>query len=283
MELNRLVVLGHPVAHSLSPPMQNAALRAMGLGDTWTYGAIDLSPEEFTPRVKQLAAEGFRGANVTMPHKLAALALSDEVTDQARRIGAANTLTFNPDGTISAANSDGPGFLAALPHPATGMRAVVLGAGGTARAVVCALADTGADVAIWNRTHARAAALADEFGGTALDDAEWDNLAAEGDFDLLVNTTSIGLRQPGQSSQLQEDLKALGIGGDTLYARHICVDLVYGTEPTSLAKAAAAAGASFVDGLEILIYQGAISLEIWTGAEVPVGAMREAIREATNQ
>ena len=282
-ERTRLVVLGHPVGHSLSPPMQNAALREMGLADRWTYDAIDVTPAEFPALVRKLADEGYKGANVTLPHKVAALALSDEATSQARRIGAANTLTFNDDGTISAANSDAPGFLDSLGQAAAGRRAVVLGAGGTSRAVVCALTDAGAEVLIWNRTYARAVALAEEFGARALSDREWDQLSSTGDFDIVTNTTSIGLRQPGERFQGEEDLKALGIRGDNLNESHTVVDLVYGTEPTALALAARQAGAKFVDGLEILILQGAISLNIWTGMEVPIDAMRDAIREATGE
>ena len=130
----RLAVLGHPVGHSRSPAMQNAALAELGLGEEWSYEAIDVAPEDFEARVRAMPAEGFAGANVTVPHKGAALALADELSETAREIGAANTLVF-AGGEIRADNTDAGGLLAALPSSPGGRRALVLGAGGAARAV----------------------------------------------------------------------------------------------------------------------------------------------------
>ncbi len=156
--MKRLAVLGHPVAHSRSPAMQNAALAALGLGDEWSYEAIGMPPADFAELTRALPAEGFVGANVTIPHKEAALALAGDASAAATEIGAANTLSFE-DGEIRAENTDAPGLLAALPEPPSGKRALVLGAGGSARAAAWALAGQGAATEVWNRTAERAVEL----------------------------------------------------------------------------------------------------------------------------
>src|ERR1700761_4246084 len=141
-----LAVIGHPVAHSRSPEMQTAALTGLGLAGEWTYGALDLAPEDFEAGVAELAAAGeYAGVNVTVPHKEAALAMADEASDAARAIGAANTLSFR-DGTITADNTDAGGLLLSLPQPPKGERVLVLGAGGAARAAIWGLVDAGAEV-----------------------------------------------------------------------------------------------------------------------------------------
>lgn len=259
----RLGVLGWPVAHSRSPQMQNAALRELGLTD-WRYQLLPVPPEVFAPTVRALGASGLRGANVTIPHKEAALAVATSATDRARAIGAANTLTF--DGTaIQADNTDAPGFLAALPAPpARGETALVLGAGGSARAVVHALVEAGVDVRVWNRTAARAEALTAELGGRAVADAR--------PADLLVNCTAIGLEHPSS------DFEEFPLSADSIHTYATVVDLVYRPGGTPLLRAAKAQGCVVVDGLEILVQQGALSLEAWTGLPAPVHVMREIVR-----
>jgi shikimate dehydrogenase len=163
--MKRLAVLGHPVSHSRSPAMQNAAREALGLAGEWSYEAIDLAPDEFGERTRALPADGFVGVNVTIPHKEAALTVADQASDPARQIGAANTLSFS-DGSILAENTDAPGLLAALPEPVRGRTALVLGAGGSARAAAWALAGEGARVSVWNRTAARAEELVGALSGT---------------------------------------------------------------------------------------------------------------------
>src|SRR5215211_5682874 len=259
----RLAVLGQPVAHSRSPAMQNAALEELGLAPEWAYEAIEVSPNDFEDRVRAMPGEGFAGANVTIPHKLAALAVADEASEAAKEIGAANTLAFT-EGRIAAENTDATGILDALApcmEPVhirrrekgeprgdggaagwlAGTRALVLGAGGSARAAVWALKQGGAEVSIWNRTAEKAAALARELNAlsVALNDSE--NLPLE-DFNIVL-------------------------------------DLVYGAAETQLAAAARSRGARVVDGLEILVHQGAASLRLWTGLEPPVETMRRAARD----
>src|SRR5215207_11157097 len=162
----KLAVLGHPVSHSRSPAMQNAALAALGLED-WRYQAIDAAPEAFEMTVKELAEVGYAGVNVTVPHKEAALALADEASEASQQIGAANTLVF--DGRrIEAHNTDADGLLAALPDPPRNRRTLLLGAGGAARAALWALRWEGAVVDVWNRTPERAEEICAKLGGTPI-------------------------------------------------------------------------------------------------------------------
>jgi shikimate dehydrogenase len=256
-------VLGWPVRHSRSPAMHAAGYAALGLDD-WRYQLLPVPPELFEETVRALPGVGFVGANVTIPHKQAALALADEATPRARAIGAANTLTFR-DGRIEAENTDAPGLIDALPFDPAGRRALVLGAGGSARAAVWALLDAGAaEVMVWNRTRARAEALCAELGGRVVDAAE--------PADVLVNTTSVGL-QDGQ-----DPFKELPIEVDALREYPCIVDLVYGSSPTRLIVAARTAGAEVVDGLEVLVRQGARSFERWTGRPAPLDVLRTAAR-----
>jgi shikimate dehydrogenase len=259
--MTRLGVLGWPVAHSRSPAMHAAALAAAGLHD-WSYQRLPVPPEAFAETVCALPALGFRGANVTIPHKEAALALAGEATARARAIGAANTLTFD-DGAIHADNTDAPGLIAAMPD-VTDRTALVLGAGGSARAAVWALQRAGAaDVAVWNRTPVRARELAAALGARAV--------TAPEAFDVLVNCTSVGLHDPDAT------FKALPLEADSLTAGSLVVDLVYRPGGTRLLEAARTRGADVVDGLEILVAQGAASFERWTGRTAPRQAMREAV------
>jgi shikimate dehydrogenase len=258
--LTYLGVCGWPVAHSRSPQMHNAALAAAGLAG-WRYLRLPLPPELFEETVRALPAAGFRGVNVTIPHKHAALAVADTASEAARAIGAANTITFE-DGAIVADNTDAPGLLAALPESPRGRTALVLGAGGAGRAAAWALTTAGAQVAIWNRTAERARALAAELGARAVEVAE----PAE----IVVNCTSVGLHDPAAT------FKALPLQADDLSAGSLVVDLVYRAGSTQLLEAARSRGARVVDGLEILVAQGAASFERWTGLEAPREAMRAA-------
>ena len=261
--MKRLSVLGHPVAHSRSPAMQTAALAALGLGDEWSYEAIDVAPDGFERLVRDLPARGFVGANVTVPHKSAALAVADTLSETAREIGAANTLTLDA-GEVTADNTDAAGLLASLPASPAGSRALVLGAGGAARAVVWALLREGAAVEVWNRTPLRSQNLCGELGGVPVEAPD----AAT--YDLIVNSTAVGLGA-------EDPFEALPLRADGFASGQIVVDMVYGGEPTALLRAAEAAGARTVDGIEVLVQQGALSLQAWTGREAPLDAMRAAL------
>ncbi len=245
----RAGVLGWPVAHSRSPAMHEAAFAAAGL-NTWRYQLLPVPPELLDETVRALPAAGFAGANVTIPHKEAALRAATRATPTARAIGAANTLTF-ANGEIEAENTDAPGFMVALDEDPAGMRATVLGAGGSARAIVWALRENGADVSVWNRTPGRARRLAQDMGVRAVTQPT--------DGDLLVSCIPAGDPLPAAPWE-------------------IVVDLAYGDRETPLLSAARKAGARTVDGLEVLVRQGALSFERWTGKPAPLEAMRAAVR-----
>jgi shikimate dehydrogenase len=250
--LKRFGVLGWPVAHSRSPAMHRAAYAELGLTG-WHYQKLPVPPEVFEETVRALPAAGYHGANVTIPHKERALALADTATAAATAIGAANTLTFDAQGAIHADNTDAPGLIAAVGADALPQTALVLGAGGSARAAVWALQSAGVAVKVWNRTRERAEALGVEVV---------DEPVAAG---MLVNCTSVGLDDP---DALPTD--------PAPYA--IVVDLVYREGGTALERQARRQGAIVVDGLEILVRQGALSFERWTGCPAPLDAMRRAAR-----
>ena len=258
--LTRLGVVGWPVAHSRSPAMHNAALHAVGLAG-WRYQRLPVAPALFAETVRALPGAGFAGANVTIPHKLQALALADVATATARAIGAANTLTFAPDGAIAADNTDAPGLLAALGNLRP-RSALILGAGGSGRAAAYALAQAGAAVAVWNRAPERARALAADLGVRAV--------AAPVPADVLVNCTSVGLADPSST------FKDLPLRADSVGEYACVVDLVYRAGGTVLAQEARRRGSQVVDGLEILVRQGALSFEGWTGRAAPLQVMRES-------
>jgi shikimate dehydrogenase len=269
--MRRLGVLGWPVAHSRSPAMHNAALRDLGMKD-WHYQALPVPEELFAETVRALGPAGFVGANVTIPHKQAALALADRASVAARAIGAANTLTFAADGTIAAENTDAPGLIAALKRlvdlPAR-PSVLVLGAGGSARAAVWGLMEAGArEVSVWNRTPERAVQLAGELGARPV--------ARPEPADLLVNCTSVGLER---SASEPEGLNLLGLTFDQIGEYSYVVDMVYRSGATQLLAAAREHGARTLDGLEILVAQGAISFELWTGRSAPLEIMRRAARD----
>jgi shikimate dehydrogenase len=233
--------------------MQEAAFAALGL-EGWTYQHLPVPEHLFAETVRALPDAGFLGANVTIPHKEAALAVATDASDAARAIGAANTLTF-AEGRIEADNTDAPALIDAL--PAIPHTALVLGAGGSARAAAWALRETGAEVRIYNRTRDRGERLAADLGV---------QMATEpGEADLLVNCTSVGLADPDRSPI-----------GDVQAA--VVVDLAYADRETALIRQAKAKGATTVDGLDFLVRQGALSLTRWTGRPAPLDAMRAAVR-----
>ena len=256
--------MGWPVSHSLSPRLHGFWLDRYGIDGT--YEALPVEPDQVHDRLRTLAADGFAGTNVTVPHKEAALAAVDRVTDRARRIGAVNTVVAEADGTLSGDNTDGFGFLENLKDHAPDWRAdggpaVVLGAGGAARAIVAALVDNGApDVRLVNRTLSRAETLAMDIGGpvTAV---PWDQLAQSLDgAGLLVNTTSLGMA--GKSP--------LEIALSSLPAAALVTDIVYTPLMTGLLQAAAANGNPIVDGIGMLLHQARPGFAAWFGVEPEV-------------
>jgi len=268
----RAFVVGHPIAHSRSPLIHGHWLAEHGIAGS--YERLDVAPEAFSNFVRALPASGYRGGNVTIPHKEAACRLADTLTPRAEKIGAVNTLVVGPDGRIHGDNTDAPGFCAHLDHslgadwPARGTgTAVVLGAGGAARAIVVGLAERGMRrIRVANRTLARAEAVAALAPGIA-DALAWDDLpAALKEAGLLVNTTSLGMK--GQPP-LALDLAPL--------PREAAVaDIVYAPLETDLLAAARRRELAAVDGLGMLLHQAVPGFEAWFG---PRPAVTPALRD----
>ncbi len=263
-------VLGWPVSHSKSPRLHSYWLEKHGIDGAFL--PLPVAPENFPSALRALVNLGFRGSNVTVPHKEAALEQADEADEAARRIGAANTLVFR-EGRILASNSDGFGFLANLEHRAPDWNpevpALVLGAGGAARAIIVALLDSGCrELRLCNRTGSRAEALCGEFGST-LSVVDWaDKEAAMDGIGLLVNTTSLGMAgQPPLTFDLAE------LPGDA-----VVNDLVYAPLETALLAAAKARGNPTVDGLGMLLHQARPGFEAWFGQKPSVDdALRDFV------
>ena len=272
----RVGLIGWPVEHSLSPAMHNAAFQALGL--EWQYTLLPTPPGEIASTLDQLKAQGYRGANVTVPHKEAVMACLDEIEGVAQTIGAVNTVVVQ-EGRLLGYNTDAPGFLAAL--QAAGFepkesRALVIGAGGAARAVVYALVQAGSSIVLYNRTPQRALELAryaHEMGGPVAWIASLEAVEPElADFNLLVNATSVGMWPHSHNSPWPETL--------SLPSHWTVFDLVYNPAETRLLAQARAAGAAAIGGLEMLVQQGALAFELWTGQSPPLDVMRAAARES---
>jgi shikimate dehydrogenase len=261
-------VIGTPIRHSLSPVIVNAAFEALDLD--WAYFAFEVEPDEVGAALDGMRALGLGGLSVTMPHKERAAALVDRCSADAAALGAVNCIV-PAGGELVGENTDGPGFIDALTADTgfdpTGCRAVVLGAGGAARAVVLALARAGAaDIGVVNRTAAngeRAVGLVPGVGRTAT--------AAEAvpEAGLVVNATPVGMTDQG----LPMDTGLLG-------PAHTLVDLVYHPSVTPLLAAAAERGSTVANGLGMLVHQAAHAVRLWTGLEPPVDAMLAAARGA---
>ena len=275
-----LAIIGYPLRHSVSPSFQQAAIDHCGLDvryDIWETGPVHLRE-----RVDGMRRPEILGANVTVPYKEVVLPLVDELDGLARRIGAVNTIV-NRGGRLMGYNTDAGGFLRALRDEAgfepQGKRAVILGAGGVARAAGFALADSGiGSIAIINRTFERAERLARDLKSPGLEVTALPFVSerleeALAHCDLLVNCTSIGMRY--SPTEGQSPLEAELIPEEALV-----YDLVYNPVETPLLKDAKAAGARTLGGLAMLVYQGAASFELWTGGEAPLDIMFEAAREA---
>ncbi len=266
---NMVGLIGWPVEHSLSPAMHNAAFASLGL--SWRYTLLPTPPGEVAAVLRRLRRE-FRGANVTVPHKQAVMPHLDAIDETAQAIGAVNTIVVR-EGRLIGYNTDGDGFLAALREAgweAKGRRALILGAGGAARAVVYALARSGCAVAIHNRTPDRAARLAAAMRSLGLAVRSLPALtdAALDDFDLLVNATPLGMWPHTDASPWPESLP--------LPAHWTVFDLVYNPAETRLLARARAAGARPVGGLGMLVHQGALAFALWTGRPAPAEVMRRA-------
>ncbi|MEE9285998.1 MAG: shikimate dehydrogenase [Dehalococcoidia bacterium] len=277
--LRLIGVIGYPLQHSVSPAMHQAALDQMGL--RMAYQRWETPSHQLEWRVAALRNPELLGANVTVPYKERVMAMLDDVDSVARRTGAVNTIV-NQGKRLRGYNTDVSGFLRALTEDGamdpSGKRALVLGAGGAARAVAVALLDARiARLAISNRTPARAEALRDALApdatkaGAELALLSWGTVAS--DIDLIVNATSVGMKHSPAEGQSP-------LAGASIPSGVLVCDLVYNPAETPLLRAARAAGARTLGGLPMLVYQGADALELWVGRRPPVDVMLRAAREA---
>ena len=275
-----IYLIGHPVAHSVSPAFQQAALEHLAVDAR--YEAMDVPEPALPEAVGSLRDPNVLGANVTVPHKEAVIPFLDEVSDEARLIGAVNTI-HNRGGALVGHNTDASGFLRALREEArfdpVGKSVLVLGAGGSAKAVTVALAGEGvSEMVVANRTLGRASALAESarslgVHAEAIPLCEDAIRAAAARSRLIVNCTSLGMT--GGPGEGQSPLEA-----DTIPSEALVFDLVYNPRTTPLLREAELAGAQVLGGLPMLVYQGAAAFEIWTGEAAPVRVMSPAAEEA---
>ena len=269
-------LFGWPVTHSISPQMHNAAFVARQMN--WRYLAFAVPPERVPEAVAALPALGLRGVNVTVPHKQAVMPHLQHWTPAAEAIGAVNTIIVEIDGQLTGDNTDGAGFIADLQAhnvEPEGKRALVIGAGGSSRAVVYGLADAGVEsVKVLNRTVAKAVDLAAKmqsyFPEINIDSAAFpdDVTGSAQDADLIVNCTSLGMEPHVEGLPWEENVE--------FREDQIVYDLVYNPAMTRLLQLASTDGATAIGGLGMLVYQGAIAWEKWTGETAPVAVMQQA-------
>ena len=272
-------LIGDPVEHTMSPAMHNAAFRELGLD--FLYVPFRVKREELGKAIAGMRALSIKGLNVTIPHKVAVLQFMDELDPLAEKIGAVNTIV-NDDGLLKGYNTDATGFLQALLERGIepeGKNIVILGAGGASRAVSFILADRGAHLVILNRL--LELDWAEELAGRisqifskeveALELNRENLIKALGKADILVNTTSVGM---------SPNIDETPVASDLLRPSLVIFDVVYNPIKTRLLKEAEAAGAETIGGLDMLIWQGALAFEKWTGRKAPVELMRkEAIKQ----
>lgn len=254
-------IIGHPVHHSLSPLMHNAAFRNMKMNAV--YLAFDV--QDLRAAMEGIRALGIKGLSVTIPHKEVIIPYLDEVDETVKEIGAVNTV-INRDGGLVGANTDWLGAIQAIEDfmDIKGKKVLVLGAGGSAKAVCYGLKVKGAEFHIANRTGEKARRLAEEFGGA------WSDLSGLDEIDahVLINTTSVGMSPNDKVSPFP---------AHALKKFHVVMDIVYKPLETRLLKDARHADCITIDGLKMLLYQAVFQFQLWTGKKAPVDVMREAL------
>jgi shikimate dehydrogenase len=269
---------GQPIAENPTGAMQEAAFRALGLN--WRYLTVEVPPRKLRDAMLGMRAFGMRGVNLTIPHKVAVMEHLDEIAPDAAIIGAVNTVRRDGDRLIGE-NTDGKGFLRGVRTDAAvdprGKHVVVLGAGGAARAIVTELALAGAaDVLVLNRSASRGEQMVADLVSKTRAPIRFEpwqgTYAVSGGTDILVNATSIGLFPDGDSMP-PVDLRGASPG-------MLVSDVVFNPPETRLLRAARQRGLAVLDGLAMLVYQGAIGFELWTGQKAPEAVMRDALRQA---
>jgi len=277
--MKKLVVIGDPIEHSLSLLMWNRAFQALGLENEYVYGALKVKKEELNKFVKKLRSGVFMGANVTIPHKISIIQYLDELTKEAKLIGAVNTL-YRENGTITGANTDGLGCFLAFREKGVdieGKIALILGAGGAARSVAFMLALGGArELIILNRTRKKAEKLSSEIQKKLGTKTRACGLPIkELDVDVVINCTSVGMKGEQEGKSL--------ITGEMLKPEQVVMDIVYNPLETRLLKEARKAGATTIKGVEMLVYQATINFRRWTGKEAPIELMKKTLVECLSR
>jgi len=266
-------LIGYPVEHSLSPIMHNAAFQHLGLD--YIYVAFNVPPERLREAISGIRGLGICGVNVTMPHKISVIKYLDDLDEDARLAGSVNTI-LNRGGRLIGYTTDGLGALNALKYAGSnplGRKVVILGAGGASRSISLALANYARELVILNRTPEKAEDLVDElkriYGSTSIRAgplSEWVLEEELKDADILVNATSVGMRP---------NIDEIPVKRELLHGNLTVFDIVYDPLETRLLREARSVGAKTVDGLSMLVHQGALSFEIWTGVKAPIEVMRE--------
>lgn len=267
-------LIGHPVEHSFSPPMHNAAFNALNMD--WTYVAFDVEPSNLKSAIDGARSLNIKGLNVTIPHKIEVMKYLDEIDEVARLIGAVNTIDFR---NMKGYNTDGIGAVKAIEEVTSikNKNVVVAGAGGASRAISFYIAKYGAEsITILNRNVDKASDLAKDIN--LIDDVRADSISQINDYvceaDILIDTTPVGMHP-------NVDADAI-VGAEDMHEGLVVFDAVYNPNETSLIKQAIKANAKPVYGIKMLLYQGVESFKIWTGQNPPVDVMEDALRKTLN-
>ena len=270
---NIVGLIGHPVEHSFSPPMHNAAFKALDMD--YAYVAFDVDPSDLKSAIEGAQSLNIKGFNVTIPHKIDVMQDLDELDEVAELIGAVNTIDFK---NLKGYNTDGIGAIKAIEEvtPVKDKNVIVAGAGGASRAISFYLAKYGAgSITVLNRNEDKAQSLAgDILASDLIDDVKSDSISKISsclkDADILVNTTPLGMHPNVEGSVASSD---------DMHENLVVFDAVYNPHETLLLKEAAKAGAKPVYGIKMLLYQGAESFKIWTGSEPPIDVMENALKQ----
>ena len=270
-------IIGDPIEHSMSQAMHNAAFGALGLD--YIYFPFHVRQDELPGAIAGMRALHIVGLNVTIPHKVDVIPLLDRLEPLAKKMGAVNTIV-NEGGVLIGSNTDAPGFLQALRSQSIepkGKKIVIIGAGGAAKGIVFILAEVGASLVILNRTISKAEELASQIVQHYCQKLKTMTLSAENlagvldGADVLVNTTSVGM---------VPDVDRTPVSSSLLNPKLVVYDIIYNPLPTRLLREAKAAGARTVDGLDMLVWQGALAFKKWTGREAPFEIMKQAAVKA---
>lgn len=260
------VIIGDPVAHSLSPAMHNAAYAALGIDHEFVFTAAHVVPDQLEAAVAGVRALGIRGLTCTIPHKIAVMPFLDHIDPVAQKIGAVNTVV-NDNGTLTGYNTDWLGTVTPLEEITSlaGKKVALLGAGGAARAMAYGVTQKQAQLTVYNRTLAAATSLAEEFGGTGKDLSDLSSIA---EADIIINSTSVGMGDSAVTSLVPADL---------LQPHQIVFDAIYKPHETKLLQDAKARGARVIYGYQMLLHQGVAQFELYSSQKPPVAVMLDII------